>query len=551
MTYLRCTGRTTRAAWHGLALALALAVIGGCGPSQKRVDKPGPRKEPAVEGDIEKKPGDKPVTKPEEKPAPEPKGEAPAPKPKEEPAPEPKEEPAPKPKEEKPSPGPGDKPEMKPAPQEKEAPAPKEDKPAPKEEEAPPPKAEEKPEMKPEEKPAAKEDAPTPQEKEAPAPKEDKPAPTEEDPDAAPPTSARSDAPEGAFRLPDGADPTDVPAVAWLPKPQVEIAEAVAKVEADMKPYTEVIPGTDAKFDMLPIKGGKFLMGSPDEEEGRADDEGPQFEAIVEPFWMGKCEVTWDEYELWGLGLDKQRREVKKIAPTEQDKLADAIAIPTKPYTDMTFGMGKEGYPAACMTQLAAKMYCKWLSAKTGRYYRLPTAAEWEYACRAGTKTAYSFGDDTDKLADFGWYFENSDDQYQKVATKKPNPWGLHDMHGNVAEWVVDRYDPDFYRTLAGKSTLNPYNMPDPAVEFSREVRGGSWDDDPERLRSAARRWSHKDWKMQDPQIPQSIWYLTDASFVGFRVVRPLKLPTQEEAVKFDPELDVLKEYREAQANKM
>ena len=170
-----------------------------------------------------------------------------------------------------------------------------------------------------------------------------------------------------------------------------------------MKPYTEKIPATDVKFDMVPIPGGEFTMGSPDSEKGRKNDEGPQVQVKINPFWMGKCEVTWDEYELWGLGLDLQRRKVKNEQPTEVDKLADAVARPTKPYSDMTFGMGKEGYPAICMTQLAAKMYCKWLTAKTGHYYRLPTEAEWEYACRAGTNSAYSFGDDPAKLDEYAW----------------------------------------------------------------------------------------------------------------------------------------------------
>ena len=304
-------------------------------------------------------------------------------------------------------------------------------------------------------------------------------------------------------------------------------SSADAASATEMRPYTEHIPGTDVSFEMVPIPGGTFLMGSPETEANRSEDEGPQHRVKIDPFWMGKFEVTWDEYEIWNFSLDVQRRQLRGIEPTERDKLADAVTRPTKPYTDMTFGMGKEGYPAICMTQLAAKKYCEWLSAKTGRFYRLPTEAEWEYACRAGTTTAYSFGDDPGRLDEFAWYYDNSDGQYQKVGQKKPNPWGLHDMHGNVAEWCLDQYDPAFYAKCAEQPlTDNPLRRP--SRLYPRVVRGGSWDDDPELLRSAARRGSTPDWKMQDPQIPQSIWYHTDAIFVGFRVVRPLVEPPAE-----------------------
>ncbi len=319
-------------------------------------------------------------------------------------------------------------------------------------------------------------------------------------------------------------------AVATADLPQVEVAGADAQTPEEMKPYTEVIVNGDVTFDVVPIPGGTFMMGSPDDEEGRNDDEGPQHEVEIKPFWMGKCEVTWNEYELWMFNLDIQRRELNKVEPTEREKLADAYTRPTKPYTDMTFGMGKEGFPAICMTQHAAKNYCRWLSAKTGRYYRLPTEAEWEYACRAGSQSAYSFGDDVDELDEYAWYFDNSEDKYHKVGLKKPNAWGLHDMHGNVAEWTLDQYVPNFYEQFAGKVTLNPWIVPTKLWPMS--VRGGSWDDDPEALRSAARRGSTKDWKQQDPQLPQSIWYLTDALFLGFRVVRPLEEPSTEEKEK-------------------
>jgi formylglycine-generating enzyme required for sulfatase activity len=320
-------------------------------------------------------------------------------------------------------------------------------------------------------------------------------------------------------------------AAAERPKTLADVKDAEAQSQAEMKPYVDVIANGDVTFEMVPIAGGKFMMGSPAGEAGRKDDEGPQHEVEIEPFWMGKCEVTWDEYELWMFSLDIQRRELNKVQPTESEKRADAVTRPTKPYTDMTFGMGKEGFPAICMTQLAAKTYCQWLSAKTGRYYRLPTEAEWEYACRAGSKTAYGFGDDTSQLGDYAWSFENSEDAYHKVGKKKPNAWGLHDMHGNVAEWCLDQYIPDYYAQFAGKLSKNPWAIP--SKLYPQSVRGGSWDDDPENLRSAARKGSHPDWKQQDPQLPQSIWYFTDALFLGFRVVRPLVEPSAEEKAKY------------------
>jgi len=361
---------------------------------------------------------------------------------------------------------------------------------------------------------------------------------------------------------PEYFDPNDWAAASWMPlaerSPTHANADAEAKDQAGMKPYTETIDGPGIKFDMVPIPGGKFVMGSPEDEADRKEDEGPQVEVEIEPFWMGKCEVTWDAYDAWSLKLDVQRRKMNRDAAgkeaTNWDMLVDAMARPTNAYSDMTFGMGHDGYPAICMTQYAAKMYCKWLTANTGRYYRLPTEAEWEYACRAGTKTAYSF-ENADDLDDYGWYFDNSDDQYQKVGQKKPNPWGLHDIHGNVSEWVLDRYTPDGYKEYAGKTLKNPYKIP--TTLFPRCVRGGSWDDDPDMLRSAARRGSDKDWKMQDPQIPQSIWYLTDGDFLGFRVVRPLDEPSWDnpEEVKrfaelYEPDPQIMKEYKEAQGGK-
>jgi formylglycine-generating enzyme required for sulfatase activity len=315
--------------------------------------------------------------------------------------------------------------------------------------------------------------------------------------------------------------------------PPLDVPNAEAKTASDMKPYQELLEHTEESFELLPIPGGKFTLGSPASEVGRKDDEGPQVEVEIAPFWMSKCEITWDVYDVWMSDLDIVRREAFGGTITERDKVAEPLTIskPTKPYTDMTFGMGKRGYPAICMTQHAARTFCQWLSAKTGRYYRLPTEAEWEYACRAGTKTAYSFGDDPAQLGDYAWYVENSEEKYQKVGKKKPNPWGLHDMHGNVSEWVLDQYDAKYFATLSGNAQKNPLNIP--KTEYPRVAKGGCWDAKPEQCRSAVRRGSSEEWKQQDPQEPQSIWYFTDALWLGFRVVRPLQEPSAEEKANF------------------
>jgi formylglycine-generating enzyme required for sulfatase activity/mono/diheme cytochrome c family protein len=339
---------------------------------------------------------------------------------------------------------------------------------------------------------------------------------------------------QGAY-WPDG--------ITLVPKKKEEIAganeeEVVANIhklivsrlketsEADMKPYTNTIPGTQVTFGMVPIRGGEFVMGSPQNEASRQPDEGPLHKVKISPFWMGKCEVTWDEFELFMFA--DQERKFKDQIPTDPyvDKISDAVSRPTKPYVEMSFGMGKNGYPAISMTHHSAIKYCEWLSAKTGEYYRLPTEAEWEYACRGGTTTVYSFGDDASVIGDYAWYEKNSDFKYQKVGTKLPNPWGLHDMHGNVIEWCLDQYQPT-YQQFASATALDPWVKS--TTPYPHSARGGSWDDSADKLRSAARRFSAKEWKQQDPQLPKSIWYHTDAQFLGLRVVRPLKVPPPNE----------------------
>jgi formylglycine-generating enzyme required for sulfatase activity len=273
-------------------------------------------------------------------------------------------------------------------------------------------------------------------------------------------------------------------------------------------------------------------MGSPDSEPNRKPDEGPQHKVKIEPFWMGQYEVTWNEYELFMYPDEEKRMRGTNPTNSSGDKLADAVTHPSKPYVEMSFGMGKDGYPAISMTHHAANKYCQWLSAKTGQFYRLPTEAEWEYACRAGTTTSYFFGDDATKLPEYAWFEQNSDFKYQKVGKKKPNPWGLYDICGNVLEWVLDQYDPDYYKQCAaGGTVLEPWNKA--TKPYPHSARGGSWDDEAKSCRSAARRGSERTWKMTDPQLPKSIWYLSDAQWVGFRIVRPLKIPPPEAMQKY------------------
>ena len=324
------------------------------------------------------------------------------------------------------------------------------------------------------------------------------------------------------------ANTNDDPAVVIAVYDRI-MTNLTAKTAAEMKPYSTVIPGTKVSYEMLPIPGGEFVMGSPDSEPGRKPDESPQHKVRIEPFWMGKCEVTWNEYDLFM--YPDEERKFREEYGTYTNAVSDAVSRPTKPYVEMSFGMGKDGYPAISMTQHAANTYCKWLSAKTGHFYRLPTEAEWEYACRAGTTTAYSFGDDPAKLGDYAWYSKNSDGKYQKIGTKKPNPWGLYDMHGNAAEWTLDQYETNYYSQFIGKIADEPWNKA--TQPYPHSVRGGSWDDDAPDLRSAVRLPSTPVWKVQDPQLPKSIWFHTDARFLGFRIIRPLKVPPPEELTKY------------------
>lgn len=283
--------------------------------------------------------------------------------------------------------------------------------------------------------------------------------------------------------------------------------------------FEQNIAGTKLNFSMEAIPGGEFLMGS---DRSAHADEKPVHKVKINPFWMSTFEITWDIYEPFVY----KDLELKHSAGAIEAQV-DAVTRPTKPYLDMTFGMGKEGHPALAMTHYNAIQFCKWLYVRTGVFYRLPTEAEWEYACRAGSSSEYYFGDDAQSLGDYAWFSENSQSRTNEVGQKKPNAWGLYDMLGNVAEWTYDQYVADFYQSFQGKVADNPVSVP--TTLYPHSVRGGSFESKAVDVRAASRLASDPFWKQLDPQIPKSNWWFPEAPFVGLRLVRPQVQPSEAE----------------------
>lgn len=306
------------------------------------------------------------------------------------------------------------------------------------------------------------------------------------------------------------------PALLALRQPQIPSPRAT---EAAPEPYVERIPGTNVAFDMVLVPGGTFEMGSPADQPGRGPDEGPRHAVTVGGFWIGRHEVTWDEYDRFAFG--GANIPPAALAPPAagaeggRGASVEVVTRPTPPYGDESFGFGKGRQPVINITHHAAMEYTRWLSQATGKSYRLPTEAEWEFAARAGSADAYSFGRDPKRLDEYAWHAANAGERPHPVGLKKPNALGIHDLHGNVSEWCLDQYAPDAY---ARSPLLLPSDHRYPDV-----ARGGSWADDPKQLRSAARRGSSEAWSRRDPQNPQSIWWHTDATIVGFRIARAVE----------------------------
>jgi len=304
-----------------------------------------------------------------------------------------------------------------------------------------------------------------------------------------------------------------------------------ARVSA-LETFTETVPGTTVSFKMVAIPGGIFRMGSPEDEPLRKSDEGPATDVEITSFFMAETEVTWDEYLAFYSATGAEGRSTDTEGRRTLDDV-DAITGPTPPYgqPDQNWGMGSR--PAITMSYYAAETYCKWLSLITGKNYRLPTEAEWEYAARGGTETPYFFegnpktftekgffgklfGKENELIGKYVIYRANSMGRTQEPDRVEANPFGLKNMLGNAAEYCSDWYAADAYSRLPEK-VKDPRG---PASGEERVIRGGTFKSDAALVRNAARDKTQTDaWLKTDPQMPKSKWWLSDCNHVTFRVV--------------------------------
>ncbi|KAA6300051.1 MAG: Serine/threonine-protein kinase pkn1 [Candidatus Ordinivivax streblomastigis] len=297
--------------------------------------------------------------------------------------------------------------------------------------------------------------------------------------------------------------------------------------------FTEQIPHTPLSFKMIAIPGGTFKMGSPAKEPFHKADESPVHSVALSSFFMSEIEISWDLYWMfYAKTMSEGRTPPENVFANNSHPDVDAISGPTPPFGFPDQGWGGGERPAITMTHYAAETFCQWLSKETGKKYRLPTEAEWEYAARGGTETSYffegnpkSFSNEgfwrkfvdasVDPISSYVVYGNTSKNRTQEPSAVKPNSFGLKNMLGNVMEYCADKYDPKAY-DKAGESVTNPL------VTEGDEwvVRGGNYTSDAADVRCAARDYSkHNAWLKTDPQQPKSIWWYSDIGGIGFRIV--------------------------------
>ena len=322
-------------------------------------------------------------------------------------------------------------------------------------------------------------------------------------------------------------------ALTEAPKVSGEIHLSATEITS-FENYIENVPGTSASISMIAIPGGTFTMGSSSSESFHQADEAPQRQVEVSRFFMGELEVTWDQYwAFYAETMSEGRTPPAVVYANNSREDVDAVSGPTPPFgfPDQGWGMGER--PAITMTHYAAETFCQWLSLKTGKKYRLPTEAEWEYAARGGKSTPYFFegdpgdysnegfwngifGADTTQINRYVIYVNNSKNRSQEPGKVMANPFGLKNMLGNVMEYCSDWYAEDAYSQMA--DGVKDPKGPESGTEHV--VRGGSYSSDASELRSASRGYTkHDDWLRTDPQNPKSIWWYSDIKGIGFRVV--------------------------------
>jgi formylglycine-generating enzyme required for sulfatase activity len=250
----------------------------------------------------------------------------------------------------------------------------------------------------------------------------------------------------------------------------VSISVFIIGAAPEGKSFQEKVPAGLSSFEMVLIPEGEIKLS------------GAKEAVKIKPFYMSKTEVTWDAFDPYMIRAD--------LTEKERVEGVDADSRPSKPYGTVK-DFGDSGYPTVYPHILNAQDYCKWLSKKTGKKYRLPTEAEWTYACRAGGEGKPLPKEELGKVA---WFEGNSEEKPHPVGKKEPNAFGLYDMLGNLGEWVM-------------------------RADGTSVVAGGAWIDSADEISSNARKEYSEDWQSSDPQSPKSKWWLSDGTFVGFRIV--------------------------------